>query len=178
MASARELSASPDTGQTMTDEESKAFQEGRFCRPCRKIFKVAGHLDQHHKTASVHASDRTAPQKAGLPEGAVAVKPGERVFFSPKSNGLRIVVPGHQGEYQQVGKTRRVKRTLAAEFKSGLFKTTNQKIIAYLTKDYQACAKFNIRQDPDDPDSEVLVYNDQRWPVFEQGQLRDMAMQL
>lgn len=175
MASAKESSASPK--ERLTDEEVIAVTEGRFCRPCRRVFKLVKHFDQHAKLKHSQAASTPEVKKA-----VESVKPGERIFLSPKAAGLRLVIPGHQGQFiaggDRHGGQRRMLRPLYAEFENGFLKTSNRKIIAYLTGDIEACLKLKIVRYPDaDPeDMEPCVYKDDRYPVFEQGALKEMAL--
>ena len=158
----------------MPDAEIQAFAAGRFCKPCRKEFRTPFHRAQHDRSKHVGtAVRREAPPERPVPP---PLKPGEMVFISVKSPSMRLVLPGHQARWVQVQTPGGISvdplEGIEIQFDHGTFTTSDPAIIAYLTKDEEACKRLGVV----DRRGRPMVYNDPRWPVFAQSQLREMAV--
>lgn len=173
MASSKASPVTPLSNRVSVDDE-QAVAEGRYCRPCRKAFKnpnaLASHDRQKHKIGD---SPKPIDTSAAT---AQAVKPGERLFRSPRAPMLRLVIPGHAAQKAENKVTGGLitKRGRSIQFDAGVFRTKDARAIAYLTGDLDACRKFGVVDEDDEP----VGYSDGRYPVFEQGQMREMALTL
>lgn len=176
MATLKTSQASPpEDVDRIPDEFLDAVKEGRFCKPCRKAFKNVPAFQAHVRTDRRHSAPAPVTNAAaGQP--APGLRPGEVVFHSPKAPEQRVVIPNHAAMWSRTetpgGTSTQTKKGLQAQFKGGILKTANKKIIAYLTGDLEACRELKIL----DEDGEPIVYEDARHPVFTQQSLRDMAL--